>query len=67
VHPDPNFAGLHEVGDLLRRGEACQHGGERNREKQLLHVAPKISDAQEFQCATPSECERAQSRREATV
>jgi hypothetical protein len=48
VHPDPNFSGLHKVSDprvrdQLRLGEACQHGGERNGEKQLLHVPSKDS------------------------
>ena len=43
VYPDANFAGLYEVSDsgvrdLLRLGEACQHGGERDGEKKLFHV-----------------------------
>jgi hypothetical protein len=51
VHPDPKFARLHEVSDpgvrdLLRRGEACQRGGERNGEKQLSHLS-----LQGFRCA----------------
>ena len=57
VHPDPNFAGLHEVSDprvrdLLRLGEACQRGGERNGEKQLFHVR-----LQQFRSA-PQACAR---------
>jgi len=43
MHPDPNFTGLHEVSDprvrhLLRLRETCQHGGERDREKQPFHA-----------------------------
>jgi hypothetical protein len=43
VYPDANFAGLYEVSDsgvrdLLRLGEACQHGGKRDGEKKLFHV-----------------------------
>jgi hypothetical protein len=43
MHPDPNLTGLHEIGDprvghLLRLRETCQHGGERDREKQPCHV-----------------------------
>src|SRR5215472_15832328 len=43
VHPDADFAGLHEVSDsgvrdLLRLREVCQHGDERDGEKKLLHV-----------------------------
>src|SRR5262249_25980373 len=40
---DPDFTGLHEIGDprvghRLRLRETCQHGGERDREKQPRHV-----------------------------
>jgi hypothetical protein len=50
VHPDPNFAGLHEVRDarvrdLLRLGEACEHGSERNGEKQPDHMRLHDSNA----------------------
>ena len=43
VQPDANFAGACEVSepgirDLLRLGEACQHGGKRDEEKELFHV-----------------------------
>jgi hypothetical protein len=43
MHPDPNLTGLHEIGDprvghWLRLRETCQHGGERDREKQPGHV-----------------------------
>jgi hypothetical protein len=43
MHPDPDFTGLHEIGDprvghWLRLRETCQHGCERDREKQPRHV-----------------------------
>src|SRR5262245_40554151 len=43
MHADANFAGLQEIGDprvghWLRLRETCQHGGERDREKQPRHV-----------------------------
>jgi hypothetical protein len=44
VHPDANFAGLHQVSDsgvrdLLSHGETCQDGRDRDGEKQLFHLS----------------------------
>src|SRR5262249_35843500 len=43
MHADPNFTGLHEIGDpgvghWLRLRETCQQGGERDREKEPRRV-----------------------------
>src|SRR5262249_59440750 len=45
MHPDPNLTGLQEVSDsrvraLLRLGETCRYGGERDHEKQPFSFAP---------------------------